>query len=72
MLKNLDWSKKSFINYLILKRPSIYFMPNPFKIYEFKELLKNVKISNKNIILDVGCGNGFQKIILIKRFKWIP
>jgi SAM-dependent methyltransferase len=46
--------------------PSVYFLNNPFKIYEFKELQKGLLFSKSDIILDVGCGTGLQTLCLGK------
>ena len=51
--------------------PNIFLSYMPFKIYEFKEILKEVKFSKNEIILDVGCGNGLQTVLLGKRCKKI-
>lgn len=46
--------------------PNIYFTFIPFKILEFKELLKGVKFSKNDVILDIGCGNGIQTALLAR------
>ncbi len=43
---------------------TIYFTFHPFKVYEFKELMKHTKISKSDVILDIGCGEGLQTLIL--------
>lgn len=45
----------------------IYFVFHPLKIFEYKELLKNVKISRTDKILDLGCGNGLETMLLGKK-----
>lgn len=50
--------------------PHILFTFMPFKIYEFKELLKHVRISGEDRILDLGCGSGLQTLILAKKCRW--
>lgn len=49
----------------------LLFTWNPFKIYEFKELIKDVKFSKDELILDIGCGSGLQSLLLGKRCKKI-
>jgi ubiquinone/menaquinone biosynthesis C-methylase UbiE len=41
----------------------------PFKIYEFYELLRGVKFSKEELILDIGCGNGLQTLLLGRKCK---
>ena len=62
--------KNRLISMLFIK-PSIYLISNPFKIFEFKELLRDVEISKEEIILDIGCGNGLQTILIGKKCKKI-
>jgi len=62
--------------YSILKKsfyynPNIFFTFKPLKIYEFKELVKNAKITHKDIILDVGCGQGLPTLLIGKKCKKI-
>ncbi|MFH1861580.1 MAG: class I SAM-dependent methyltransferase [bacterium] len=47
--------------------PNILIAANPFKIYEFKELLKGVVFSPQDTVLDIGCGVGLQTLLLGKR-----
>ncbi|MBU0517774.1 class I SAM-dependent methyltransferase [bacterium] len=51
--------------------PNLFFISNPLKIYEFKELTKNIGISKKDKVLDLGCGAGLQTLILGKKCKEI-
>lgn len=51
--------------------PNIFFSFTPFKIYEFKELLRDVKFSKDELILDIGCGSGLQSLFLGKYCKKI-
>ncbi len=44
--------------------PNVFFLSNPLKIYEFKELIKGIKFSNDDQILDLGCGSGLQTLLL--------
>jgi len=44
--------------------PHIYFMLNPLKIFEFRDLIKNVDLSRNDKILDLGCGGGLQTLLL--------
>lgn len=48
----------------------IYICKNPFKIYEFKDIFRGIKFSGDEEILDIGCGSGFQSIIIGKR-SWL-
>jgi ubiquinone/menaquinone biosynthesis C-methylase UbiE len=41
----------------------------PFKIHLFKELLRGIKFSKDELILDIGCGNGLLTMLLGKRCK---
>lgn len=63
--------KRATLRMLIYFRlyPHIYFTFNPFKIYEFKELLKGLKFSGEEAILDIGCGVGLQTMLIGKRCK---
>ena len=49
----------------------MYLSQSPFKIFEFKELLKDIKISNEDLVLDIGCGDGTVTLILGKKCKKI-
>lgn len=51
--------------------PNIYLIKNPFKIIEFFELLKDINISKKDTILDIGCGGGIQTSCLGRMCKHI-
>lgn len=51
--------------------PQVFFIFNPFKIYEFKELTRELNFSKDEIILDIGCGDGLQTILIGKRCKKI-
>ena len=62
--------------YTILKRimfrlPNIYFSFKPIKIYEFKEIIKGVKFSKNEVILDIGCGQGIPTMLIGKKCKKI-
>lgn len=46
--------------------PHIYFFNNPFKFYEFRELMKRSEMLRSHQVLDVGCGSGLQTTILGK------
>jgi len=65
-----NWRFVRFIRSSI-ENLSIYFVFHPFKIYEFKELIKNVRFSKNDTILDVGCGNGLETLLLGKKCKKI-
>jgi len=55
----------------IIENLSILFVFHPFKIYEFKQLNKNVKFSKYDTILDIGCGNGLETLLLGKKCEKI-
>ncbi len=44
--------------------PHICFFANPFKIYEYYELIRGVPFKKSDVILDVGCGAGLQTNLL--------
>jgi ubiquinone/menaquinone biosynthesis C-methylase UbiE len=49
-----------------------YDSPNsfmPFKVYEFKELLRDINISENDVVLDFGCGEGSLTMILARLCK---
>jgi 2-polyprenyl-3-methyl-5-hydroxy-6-metoxy-1,4-benzoquinol methylase len=51
--------------------PNIYIVNNSFKIIEFFELLKDINISKKDTILDIGCSGGIQTSCLGRMCKHI-
>lgn len=51
--------------------PNILFTFLPFKIYEFKELQKGTKFLKDEMILDIGCGEGLQIMLIGKKCKKI-
>jgi len=44
--------------------PHIYYSFMPFKIFEFKELIRGIHFLKTDKILDLGCGVGLQTLIL--------
>ncbi len=46
--------------------PNVWMLGNPFKIHEFLEVTKDVRLRNSHNILDLGCGKGFQTQILAR------
>lgn len=54
-----------------LEYSHIFFLFHPFKIYEFKELVKDVNILNSDVLLDIGCGNGLETLFLGRKSKVI-
>jgi len=50
-----------------LENLHIFFVFHSFKILEFKELLKDTKILKSDIILDIGCGNGLETLLIGKK-----
>ena len=53
------------------RKPNIYFTFKPIKIYEFKEIIKDVKFSKTDIILDIGCGQGIPAMLIGKKCEKI-
>lgn len=47
--------------------PHIYFVPSPFKIYEFREMLKAADIQPTDRLLDIGSGAGLQTSLLARK-----
>jgi 2-polyprenyl-3-methyl-5-hydroxy-6-metoxy-1,4-benzoquinol methylase len=47
--------------------PNIFFVPKPFKIYEFKEIEKDINFLKTDLVLDLGCGLGVQTLCLGKK-----
>jgi 2-polyprenyl-3-methyl-5-hydroxy-6-metoxy-1,4-benzoquinol methylase len=47
--------------------PHVFLTFMPLKILEYREMLKGVKISRSDRILDLGCGNGLQTLTLGKQ-----
>jgi ubiquinone/menaquinone biosynthesis C-methylase UbiE len=47
--------------------PHIYFVPSPFKIYEFRAMLKAADIRPTDTLLDIGCGAGLQTSLLARK-----
>ncbi len=47
--------------------PSQYTWPNPFKILEYNELLKDCDFKKTDRVLDFGCGGGRQSVLLAKK-----
>ena len=62
---------KFFLKTLSYRIPNIFFKFSPIKIYEYKELIKDVIFSKIDTILDIGCGDGLQTILLGKKCKKI-
>jgi ubiquinone/menaquinone biosynthesis C-methylase UbiE len=46
--------------------PSVWMLRNPFKVYEFQELLAGAGIRPGDRILDLGCGRGMQTQVIAK------
>lgn len=61
--KNILMQRKLFRNL----QPYIYMLRKPIKLYEFGELLSGVNFNKDDIIVDVGCGGGYQTAILKKK-----
>lgn len=55
----------------VLLIQNIIFAFSPFKTYEFKELIKQVKFLKTDKVLDIGCGEGLQTLIIGKKCEKI-
>lgn len=44
-----------------------YLIPNPFKVLEWRALLRPVALQPADVVLDVGCGRGLQTALLALR-----
>ena len=51
--------------------PNVLFIKNPHKIFEFKHLQNQAKLQKSDVVLDVGCGIGFQTLLIGKKCKKI-
>lgn len=71
VLKNLKNKGISSLKTLLYRFPNIYFTFSSFKIFEFKELLRDISILKSDIILDIGCGDGLETIIIGKKCRKI-
>ncbi len=62
----MDLVKRGLLRVLIALRvyPSRYFLPSPRKAHEFTELLRGVKFSGNESVLDFGCGAGLQAFLI--------
>ncbi len=49
--------------------PSEYAWRNPFKIYEYQQLVGGAKLEPSDEVLDFGCGSGRQACLLAKRSR---
>lgn len=47
--------------------PSIWMVQNPFKIYEFLEVVSTSELKREHSILDLGCGKGHWTLLLASR-----
>lgn len=58
--------KQAFLRVLIALRayPNILFVQSPGKMYEFSEMMRGVKFTGKESVLDFGCGAGMQALII--------
>jgi len=70
-IKSLRTKLKMIISVLFHRFFSIYLNQSAFKILEFKELLKDIIILKEDLVLDIGCGDGYITQILGKRCKKI-
>lgn len=46
--------------------PSVWMLRNPFKIYEYIEVVSGAGLRPHHVVLDLGCGKGFQTQILAR------
>jgi len=49
--------------------PNLYLPPNPFKILEFRDVLRHVTFSVDDVVLDLGCGFGWQTMWFARRCR---
>ncbi len=61
----------STLKHSIYCNPNIFFTFKPLKIYEYKEIIRDIKFSQKDIILDIGCGQGLPTLLIGKKCKKI-
>ena len=60
-----------YFNLIINNNPHSYFTFLPLKIYEFKELMRNIRFIKNDTVLDLGCGDGLLTIIIGRKCKKI-
>ncbi len=46
--------------------PSLWMLRNPFKIHEYVEVVSGARLEPGHVVLDLGCGKGFQTQILAR------
>lgn len=51
--------------------PNIFHYLRPFKIYEFTELKRGVRFFKDDVILDIGCADGFKTMLIGEKCKKI-
>jgi ubiquinone/menaquinone biosynthesis C-methylase UbiE len=51
--------------------PNSLFLIKPHKIFEFKQIIKQIDIQKEDIVLDFGCGIGIQTLLIGKKCKKI-
>lgn len=49
--------------------PSVWMLRNPFKVYEFQQLLAGAGLKPDDRVLDLGCGRGMQAQIIAKHCR---
>lgn len=65
--------KRAVIGALISLRilPHIYAFRNPLKTYEFGKVFNDIAFSKADTVLDIGCGTGWQTVLLGQKCKKI-
>lgn len=73
MKTNMVWFKsfKRNAQYLLLLYPSIWQLPNPIKIHEYRQLADGMLLERGQRVLDIGCGYGIQTQLIARRGPFV-